>query len=134
MASKTTATVKSQGSSITKKHYTLSIKADADPDPLQEFEGGATRSVKKERRELIPKTAIDALARRLALGAAKHGVNNWRQGGDDFRLATVNHLLDHIFEYLEHGGSENTDAIICNAAFLCEYEAREAHLGVSGDE
>lgn len=97
---------------------------------LTAYEGGATRTPKAERRELIPKTAVDALARRLALGAAKHGVNNWRKGGPEFRLATVNHLLDHIFEYLENGGSENTDAIICNAAFLCEYEAREPYVGV----
>lgn len=97
---------------------------------LQQFEGGATRSAKDERRELIPKTAIDALARRLALGAKKHGVNNWRQGGPEFRLATVNHLLDHIYAYLENGGSENTDAIVCNAAFLCEFEAREPYEGV----
>lgn len=100
----------------------------AEP-PLMAYEGGATRTVKTERRELIPKTAMDALARRLALGAAKHGVNNWRKGGEEFRLATVNHLIDHIFEYLENGGSENTDAIICNAAFLCEYEARTPYEG-----
>jgi hypothetical protein len=99
-------------------------------DKLTKFEGGATRSEKPERRELIPKAAIDALARRLALGAAKHGVNNWRKGGEEFRLATLNHLLDHIFEYLERGGQENIDAIICNAAFLCEYEERKAHPGV----
>jgi Domain of unknown function (DUF5664) len=91
---------------------------------LTKFEGGATRSAKQERRELVPKTAIDALSRRLALGAEKHGVNNWRLGGEEFRLATINHLLDHIFEYLEHGGTENTDAIICNAAFLCDYQDR----------
>ncbi len=96
---------------------------------LTAYEGGATRTPKAERRELMPKTAIDALARRLALGAEKHGVNNWRKGGTEFRLATINHLLDHVFEYLEHGGSENTDAIICNAAFLCEFEVREAFKG-----
>lgn len=97
---------------------------------LSTFEGGATRSVKAERRELMPKSAIDALSRRLALGAERHGVNNWRKGGKEFRLATVNHLLDHIFEYLERGGKENTDAIICNAAFLCEFEEKEPYGGV----
>jgi hypothetical protein len=132
MASKTTTS-----KMVRAKAWPLPVDRGGDSDRSEElevFEGGATRSAKAERRELIPKTAIDALARRLALGAARHGVNNWRQGGDEFRLATINHLLDHIFEYLEHGGSENTDAIICNAAFLCEYEAREAHLGVAGNE
>lgn len=110
-------------------HTLLTTDHIAKANGLTSYEGGATRSVKQERRELIPKTAMDALARRLAMGAAKHGVNNWRKGGEEFRLATVNHLLDHIFEYLENGGSENTDAIICNAAFLCEYEARESYKG-----
>jgi hypothetical protein len=103
---------------------------DLDLGGLTAYEGGATRSVKVERRELIPASAITSLARRLALGAAKHGVNNWRKGGEGFRLATLNHLLDHIFEYMERGGQENVDAIICNAAFLCEFEAREAYKGV----
>jgi len=104
--------------------------AKSSIDSLTAYEGGATRSVKQERRELIPKSVMDALGRRLALGAAKHGINNWRKGGEEFRLATVNHMLDHIFEYLENGGSENTDAIVCNAAFLCEYEVREPYKGI----
>lgn len=99
-------------------------------EPLTAYEGGATRTPKTERRELIPSAAIDALARRLALGAKKHGVNNWRKGGPEFVQATVNHLLDHIFAYLEHGGKENTDAIICNAAFLCHYEEKTPYEGV----
>ena len=96
---------------------------------LMAFEGGATRTAKAERRELIPRSAIDAVGRRLALGATKHGVNNWRKGGPEFRLATINHLLDHIFLYLESGGRENTDAIVCNAAFLCEYEENDPYHG-----
>jgi hypothetical protein len=103
---------------------------------LTAFEGGATRTAKKDRRELIPKSAIDALGRRLALGADKHGENNWRRGGEEFRKATLNHLLDHIFDYIENGNTtdSNTDAIICNAAFLCEYEERNPHKGVPKKE
>lgn len=97
---------------------------------LTAFEGGATSSTQVERRELIPKSAIDAMGRRYALGAERHGVNNWRAGGAEFRLSRINHLLDHIYEYLEHGGRENTDAIICNAAMLCEFEEKEAYKGV----
>lgn len=102
----------------------------------QVFEGGATRSEKAERRELIPASAITALGRRLALGAAKHGENNWRKGGEEFRKVTINHLLAHIFDYIENGNTNdaNTDAIICNAAFLCEYEEREPFVGAKGDQ
>lgn len=107
---------------------------DCDLQPKKEaFEGGATRSSKRGqgRMEPIPKSSIRAMARRLELGAERHGENNWRKGGEAFRKATLNHLLDHIFDYMEHGNKNeaNTDAIICNAAFLCEYEEREPYKG-----
>lgn len=108
----------------------IRLREATDSEELATFEGGATRTAKPERRQLIPKSAIDALARRLDLGAKKHGVNNWRKGGVEFRMETVNHLLDHVFEYLEKGGRENADAIICNAAFLCEFEEKEPYAGV----
>jgi hypothetical protein len=95
------------------------------------FEDGSTRSVLKERYDLIPKVAMDALARRLALGAKTHGENNWRCGGVEFRKASINHLMRHLLDYIEHGNAndENTDAIICNAAFLCHFEAKEPFAG-----
>ena len=91
------------------------------------FEGGATRSAMSERYDLIPKEAMAALARRLGLGAEKHGENNWRGGGADFRKATICHLMKHLLDYMENGNANdaNTDAIICNAAFLCHFEAQE---------
>jgi hypothetical protein len=95
------------------------------------YKGGATRSELHGRRDLIPKEAIDAIARRLELGALRHGENNWRHGGEEFRRVTINHLFKHLSDYIEHGNQSdaNTDAIICNAAFLCEYEARGRYGG-----
>jgi len=90
------------------------------------FEDGSSRSTLNERYDLIPKAAVDAMARRLALGAKNHGENNWRVGGPEFRKATINHLMKHLLDYIEHGNvnDDNTSAIICNAAFLCHYEAK----------
>lgn len=95
------------------------------------FEAGASRSRMAERYELIPKEAAEALARRLTLGAERHGENNWRNGGGDFRRATINHLMKHLLDYIESGNENdaNTDAIICNAAFLCYFEARMPYAG-----
>lgn len=95
------------------------------------FEDGSTRSTLSERYDLIPKAAVDALGRRLALGARNHGENNWRVGGAEFRKATLNHLMKHLLDYIEHGNAndENTSAIICNAAFLCHYEAKMPFVG-----
>ncbi len=95
------------------------------------FENGSNRSVLNERFDLIPKEAVAALGRRLALGAKNHGENNWRVGGIEFRRATINHLMKHLLDYIEHGNTDdsNTDAIICNAAFLCHFEAKKPFAG-----
>jgi len=95
------------------------------------YEGGATRSAMTERYDLIPKAAVAALARRMGHGAKKHGENNWRNGGPEFRRATINHLMGHLLDYIENGNANeaNTDAIICNAAFLCHFEASDPFKG-----
>lgn len=99
----------------------------------QKFEGGATRTATKVRMELVPAAALRGLGRRLALGATKHGENNWREGGEDFRKATIGHLLAHLADYLETGNTKeaNTDAIICNAAFLCHFEENSPFAGAA---
>jgi dATP/dGTP diphosphohydrolase, N-terminal len=98
----------------------------------QEFTSGAARSRLRGRYDLIPKAAMDALARRLEIGT-KYGENNWRLGGEDFRKATVGHLINHLFDYMENGNKNdaNTDAILCNAAFLCQYEEDAPYRGVA---
>lgn len=91
---------------------------------LTAFEGGATRSKQSVRYDLIPPVSLKALATRLSLGAEKHGERNWESGGEEFRQATISHLMAHLIDYMENGNTNeaNTDAIICNAAFLCFYE------------
>ena len=88
------------------------------------FERGATRTEQEFRFDLIPPPALRAMARRLKLGAEKHGERNWERGGERFRQATISHLLDHVQAYMDGGGRENADAIITNAAFLCHFEER----------
>lgn len=96
------------------------------PVGLSKFEGISTRSILKGRYDLIPREAVDALARRLELGADKHGPENWKTGGEQFRQATINHLFNHLLDYIENGNTSdaNTDAIIANAAFLCYFEKK----------
>ena len=90
----------------------------------QSFEGKSTRSAQDVRYDLIPPAAIKALGRRLKLGAERHGERNWQQGGEAFRQATISHLMAHLLDYMENGGQENVDAMMCNAAFLCHFEEK----------
>lgn len=92
--------------------------------PNQEYEGGATRSEQDVRYDLISPHGMKALARRLALGAKKHGERNWEKGGEAFRQATISHMLGHLTNYMQNPNQEDTDALICNAMFLSHFEAK----------
>ncbi len=93
------------------------------------FEGGATRSTKRERYDLIPPEAEAAYARRLALGAELHGEGNWKHGGKDFIKATINHLKAHIVSLLSRDSTasaeSDTDAIVWNAGALAYFAKRK---------
>lgn len=91
------------------------------------YEGGATRTKLEERYDLIPHAALAALARRLAVGAERHGENNWKKGGADFIKATKNHLARHLALYLDGDRADaHLDAVICNVAFLCYFEEKNS--------
>lgn len=91
----------------------------------QTFEGGATRTEQPGRYDLIPNAALDAMARRLALGAAKHGEQNWRKGGPEFHKASISHAMKHLADYAEFLSQDDLDGAICNLAFLCHFDSVE---------
>lgn len=88
------------------------------------YENGSTRSELTLRYDLIPKAAFDAIARRLELGAPKHGERNWEGGGAEFVKATKNHLLAHVLAYIAEGNPEDLDAIGANFAFLAHFRGK----------
>ena len=97
----------------------------------QVFEGGATRSAQKGRYDLLPKAGLDRWAQRMALGAEKHGENNWRGGDEKFRRATISHAFQHLADFAENGNStdDNLGALMANIGFLCELERRKKFRG-----
>jgi hypothetical protein len=93
------------------------------------FEGGATRSEKLERFDLIPPEADEAMARRFGLGAKKHGEGNWKGGGKDFIKACINHAKAHeahLGKAAGKGDDNDLDAIICNWGMLCWFRENKA--------
>lgn len=100
---------------------------DLTSEKHSRFEGGATRTEKVERYDLVPPEAVDAIARRIGLGVAKHGENNWKSGGVAFIKATFNHMLAHISSLRKLNlGDQDLDAVICNAAFLCWFKENKS--------
>lgn len=100
---------------------------DLTSEKHSRFEGGATRTEKAERYDLVPPEAVDAIARRIGLGVAKHGENNWKSGGVAFIKATFNHMLAHISSLRKLNlGDQDLDAIICNVAFLCWFKENKS--------
>lgn len=97
------------------------MKRNHETEAKATYESNATRSVKSERYDLIPPEILIALAQRFALGASKHGENNWKSGGAEFIRSCLNHLFGHYVSLLTNGVDHNDDdvaAMIWNAGVL----------------
>lgn len=81
-------------------------------DVLYKLSGGATRSEKAPRYDLVPREGIRRIANRFELGAEKHGAGNWMlslQNETDARqfcIEAYNHLLEHAQKM---AGGENPE-------------------------
>lgn len=93
----------------------------------QRYEDNATRSADvPERFDLITPEGDRALARRFALGAVRHGDNNWMGGGSEFIKTTINHLRAHLTSLLAGDKSdEHTAAVVWGAHALCWFRERK---------
>lgn len=92
------------------------------------FEGGATRSAKAERYDLIPPEADEANALRFGLGAGKHGEHNWKNGGAAFISQCINHTRAHIVSLQKHGPFHDDDdigAVLANTSMLAWFRAHK---------
>lgn len=90
-------------------------------EPKAVYEGGATRSAKAERFDLIPPEANIANARRFGLGAVKHGEENWKGGGAAFIRQCINHAFAHLNSLVQNGphhGDDDIGAALTNTSML----------------
>tara|TARA_R100001086_G_scaffold93037_1_gene46167 strand:- start:1318 stop:1710 length:393 start_codon:yes stop_codon:yes gene_type:complete len=72
--------------------------------------GGATRSEKAPRMDLIPPVALEVLAQRFAEGEAIHGPWQWLESLDTFEHATefCREALNHVYAHLGRMQREGT--------------------------
>jgi hypothetical protein len=95
---------------------------------MESYEGGAQRSNRKLRYDLIPREIIDAIAERFTIGAAKYGDTNWLKGGNDFFQDARNHLTSHWLAF-QNGDLEDEKevldhlkAVLWNARIILYHE------------
>ena len=66
--------------------------------------GGATRSERAPRYDLVPHELSRRVAARYAMGAMKHGEQNWKNSltteadARTFCLEALNHMQEHLFK------------------------------------
>ena len=60
---------------------------------VRRFPGGARRSDRKPRFDLIPFEFLESVAEVLTRGAVKYGPYNWKRGQKDFFLDAWNHAF-----------------------------------------
>src|SRR5437762_10252123 len=86
---------------------------------IQRFPGGARRSDRKPRFDLIPFEFLEAVAEVLTRGAARYGPYAWKRGQKDFFLDAWNHAFVHLEKFKEGDASEDhLGHLACNIAFM----------------
>jgi hypothetical protein len=83
------------------------------------FPGGARRTDRKFRFDLIPFEFLESVAEALTAGAIEYGDYNWKRGQKDFFLDAWNHAFVHLEKFKEGDRSEDhLGHLACNVAFL----------------
>lgn len=87
--------------------------------PCEVFRGGARRSDRKPRFDLIPFEFLEEVADALTEGAAKYGPHNWKRGDAEFFRDAWSHAFVHLQKFKEGDTKEDHLAhLACNVAFL----------------
>ena len=88
-------------------------------DSIEQFVGGAKRTDRKPRFDLIPFEFLESIADVLTEGAVKYGPCNWKRGKKDFFLDAWNHAFVHLQKFKEGDRSEDhLGHLACNVAFM----------------
>jgi hypothetical protein len=85
---------------------------------------GATSTKLEEAWNLIPFSALAAMARRFWLGSQKHAPRNWELGDDAFAEVRLAHCARHMALFVEFHRQEDLDALMCNGAMLCWFKEK----------
>jgi hypothetical protein len=83
---------------------------------------GATSTKLEERWDLIPFSALAAMARRFWYGSVKHAARNWERGDAEFAETRLSHCFRHMSLFAEFRRQEDLDAVLCNAAMLAWFK------------
>jgi Domain of unknown function (DUF5664) len=86
--------------------------------------GGAQGTKLEEAWNLIPHSALAAIARRFWLGARKYAPRQWESGNEEFAEARLAHCYRHMALFSEYHRQEDLDAVLCNAAMLAHFKQR----------
>ncbi len=91
-----------------------------DPDPGKHvFKSGAARSKVMSWLTMIPLFFLKRVAAVFEYGAKKYGLQNWKKGDQDFVDDIPNHIVNHLYLYLQGDRSEDHLAnMTCNIIFL----------------
>ena len=86
---------------------------------IARYAGGAQRTDRKPRFDLIPFEFLESVADVLTEGAARYGRCNWKRGQKDFFLDPWNHAFVHLQKFKEGDRSEDhLGHLACNVAFM----------------
>lgn len=102
---------------------------DVDPG-IVTFKSGASRSKLMSWFTFVPRYFIQRIADVFRYGAKKYGIRNWQKGDQDFIDEIPDHIINHVYEYLEEVNSGGTGKdkedhlanIGCNLVMLMHFQ------------
>ena len=71
-----------------------------------EFKGGAKVSSLRPCYHLLEKLFLSGVAKVAHEGAQKYGEGNWQKGNQEFAVERLNHVVDHLFSWINGDRSE----------------------------
>lgn len=97
---------------------------------MKKFSSGAKRSEEKLPFHLISHDLLKRVAKVWDKGRKKYGAGNWQKGGMDFIQEIPDHIIDHIYAFLNGETTEDHLAhIVCNIQMLMHFKASYSEGG-----
>jgi hypothetical protein len=107
---------------IAKKEREMTVGSIAfGPMEGVKFEGGAQRSERQPRYDLLEDCFLVDTAERMAKGEINHGRDNYKHGGPEFVLETYNHFMAHLLALREGDETDNHMQAICANAQILDW-------------
>lgn len=101
------------------------VEDGVEQEQMVTFASGAKRTDIKSRYELIDRVFLAGMADVLTEGLKKYGRNNWKKADIVFAQDAINHVIEHVYKFIEGDRSEDHLLHAACGLMFCDYYNRK---------